>query len=51
MSGDEIAMGIPFGDIAHIVQVALTPVFLPSGTASLSNVINARPRGRAGRPA
>lgn len=37
-----MAMGVPLEDIAHIVQVALTPVFLLSGIASLLNVINAR---------
>ena len=35
-------MGVPLDDIAHIVQVALTPVFLLTGIASLLNVINAR---------
>jgi hypothetical protein len=42
VTGDEMAMGVPLEDIAHIVQVALTPVFLLSGIASLLNVINAR---------
>ena len=37
-----VAMGVPLDEIAHIVQVALTPVFLLSGIASLLNVINAR---------
>lgn len=37
-----MAMGIPLDDIAHIVQVALTPVFLLSGIGSLLNVINTR---------
>ena len=35
-------MGVPLDSIAHIIQVALTPVFLLSGIASLLNVINAR---------
>jgi hypothetical protein len=35
-------MGVPLDGIAHIIQVALTPVFLLSGIASLLNVINAR---------
>jgi len=42
MSNDTMAMGIPLDSIAHIVQVALTPVFLLSGIGSLLNVINAR---------
>lgn len=37
-----MAMGIPLDDVAHIIQVALTPVFLLSGIAALLNVINAR---------
>ncbi len=37
-----MAMGIPLDEIAHTIQVALTPVFLLSGIASLLNVINAR---------
>lgn len=36
------AMGVPLEDIAHIIQVALTPVFLLSAIASLLNVITAR---------
>lgn len=35
-------MGIPLDDVAHVIQVALTPVFLLSGIGSLLNVINAR---------
>ena len=42
MMADAMAMGIPLDDVAHIIQVALTPVFLLSGIASLLNVINAR---------
>lgn len=37
-----VAMGVPLDEIAHIVQVALTTVFLLSGIASLLNVITAR---------
>ena len=32
----------PLGDIAHTIQVALTPVFLISGIGTLLNVFNAR---------
>ena len=39
---DEIAMGVPLDSIAHIIQVALAPVFLLSGIGSLLNVITAR---------
>ncbi len=39
---DETAMGVPLDSIAHIIQVALTPVFLLSGIGSLLNVITAR---------
>ena len=39
---DGMAMGVPLDDIAHVIQVALTPVFLLSGIGSLLNVINAR---------
>ena len=39
---DETAMGVPLDSIAHIVQVALTPVFLLSAVGSLLNVITAR---------
>lgn len=42
MSGEATAMGVPLDDIAHIIQVALTPVFLLSAIASLLNVITAR---------
>jgi hypothetical protein len=42
MINETIAMGVPLDSIAHIIQVALTPVFLLSGIASLLNVINAR---------
>ena len=37
-----MAMGVPLDSIAHIIQVALTPVFLLSGIASLLNVVNTR---------
>ncbi len=47
MSGDEMVPGVPLEDVAHIVQVALTPVFLLSGIASLLNVINPRQGGLA----
>ncbi len=39
---DGMAMGVPLDDIAHVIQVALTPVFLLSGIGSLLNVVNAR---------
>ncbi len=39
---DETAMGVPLDSIAHIIQVALTPVFLLSAVGSLLNVIMAR---------
>jgi hypothetical protein len=44
VTGDEVAaaMGVRLDDVAHIIQVALTPVFLLSGIGSLLNVINAR---------
>jgi hypothetical protein len=42
MINETTAMGVPLDGIAHIIQVALTPVFLLSGIASLLNVINAR---------
>lgn len=44
MTGDEVAaaMGVRLEDVAHIIQVALSPVFLLSGIAALLNVINAR---------
>jgi hypothetical protein len=35
-------MGVPLDSIAHVIQVALTPVFLLTGIASLLSVINAR---------
>ncbi len=42
MPGALMTMGIPLDDIAHVVQVALTPVFLLTGIGSLLNVINQR---------
>ena len=36
---DGMPMGIPLENIAHIIQVALTPVFLLSGIAGLLNVV------------
>lgn len=42
MGDDLMAMGIRLDDVAHIIQVALTPVFLLSAIASLLNVVNAR---------
>ena len=36
------AMGVPLDSIAHIIQLALTPVFLLTGIASLLNVITVR---------
>ena len=33
---------VPLDDLAHIVQVALTPVFLLSGVGTLLNVFNTR---------
>lgn len=37
-----IAMGVPLDDVAHVIMVALTPVFLLSGISSLLNGVNAR---------
>lgn len=37
-----LEMGFPLEDVAHVIQVALTPIFLLSGIGSLLNVINAR---------
>jgi hypothetical protein len=37
-----MGMGVPLDSVAHIIQVALTPVFLLTGVSSLLNVINAR---------
>jgi hypothetical protein len=37
-----VAMGVPLDSIAHIIQLALTPVFLLSGIAALLNVITTR---------
>ena len=34
--------GVPLGDVAHVIQVALTPVFLLSGIGTLLNVVNTR---------
>jgi drug/metabolite transporter (DMT)-like permease len=42
MNGNEMTMGVRLEDIAHIIQVALTPVFLLTGIGSLLNVINIR---------
>ncbi len=39
---DVMAMGIPLDGVAHIIQVALTPVFLLSGIGALLNVITVR---------
>ncbi len=36
------AMGVPLDSVAHVIQVALTPVFLLTGVASMLNVITAR---------
>ncbi len=36
------ASGVPVESIAHIIQVALTPVFLLSGIGTLLNVFNTR---------
>ncbi len=36
------SMGVPLESVAHIIQVALTPVFLLSGIAAMLNVITAR---------
>lgn len=35
-------MGVPLDDMAHTIQVALTPVFLLSGIGALLNVTNTR---------
>ncbi len=35
-------MGVPLESVAHIIQVALTPVFLLSGIGTLLNVFTAR---------
>lgn len=39
---DGMPMGIPLDSVAHIIQVALTPVFLLSGVGTLLNVITVR---------
>jgi len=35
-------MGVPLDGVAHVIQVALTPVFLLSGVGTLLNVFNTR---------
>jgi len=35
-------MSVPLESVAHIIQVALTPVFLPSGVGTLLNVFATR---------
>ena len=35
-------MGVPLENVAHVIQVALTPVFLLSGVGTLLNVFTAR---------
>ncbi len=35
-------MGVPLENVAHVIQVALTPVFLLSGVGTLLNVFSAR---------
>ena len=35
-------VGVPLDNMAHVIQVALTPVFLLSGVGTLLNVFNAR---------
>ncbi len=44
MAGLSLGLGadVRFDDVAHIVQVALTPVFLLSGVGTLLNVFNTR---------
>ena len=42
MTSGDMSMGVPLEDIVHVIQVALTPVFLLTGIGSLLNVINAR---------
>ena len=37
-----VTSGIPVDSIAHVIQVALTPVFLLSGIGTLLNVFNTR---------
>jgi hypothetical protein len=36
------AMGVAVDDVAHVIQVALTPVFLLSGIGTLLNMFNTR---------
>ena len=38
----DLAMGVPLENVAHVIQVALTPVFLLSGIGTLLNVFNTR---------
>lgn len=38
----DTAMGVPLESVAHIIQVALTPVFLLSGVGTLLNVFSTR---------
>lgn len=39
---DDLAMGVPLENVAHVIQVALTPVFLLSGVGTLLNVFSTR---------
>lgn len=38
----DLAMGVPLENVAHVIQVALTPVFLLSGVGTLLNVFSTR---------
>ena len=38
----DLAMGVPLENVAHVIQVALTPVFLLSGIGTLLNVFTTR---------
>jgi len=38
----DTAMGVPLENVAHVIQVALTPVFLLSGVGTLLNVFATR---------
>lgn len=42
MTGDEIGLARSVDEVAHVIQIALTPVFLLSGIASLLGVFSTR---------
>lgn len=42
MTGDEFGLARSVDEVAHVIQIALTPVFLLTGIASLLGVFSAR---------